>query len=76
MISGMAMNSPWMDLILAAKYCQLSTRTLRRAVDSGHLRCSRITGKLMFRISWLDRYMMFGKIRLKPTEKKEMKNLL
>ena len=46
----------WIDLKKACTYTSLST--IRRAIQSGKLKCSKPGGKLMFKIEWLDRFMI------------------
>jgi excisionase family DNA binding protein len=47
----------WVDLKAACDYCGLSASTIRRYIRSGQLRCSKPSGKLMFKIEWLDKWM-------------------
>ena len=47
----------WVDLKEACDYCGLSASTIRRYIRSGQLRCSKTSGKLMFKIEWLDKWM-------------------
>jgi len=47
----------WLNLMQACDYTSLSVSTLRRAVDRGRLKVSKEAGKLMFRRSWLDRWL-------------------
>jgi excisionase family DNA binding protein len=42
------------DVRGAATYCALSTTTIRRAVEAGDLRCSRIGSKLVLKFTDLD----------------------
>ncbi len=46
-----------LNLMQACDYTRLSTRTLRRAVDGGRLKVSKVAGKLMFRKQWLDKWL-------------------
>ena len=66
----------WFDLERASIYTGLSTRTLRRAINKGTLTHSKTTGKILFRREWLDRFLIYGRTRLKPGEKKKIKELL
>jgi len=50
-------NNRWVDLKAACDYCGLSASTIRRYIRSGQLRCSKPSGKLMFKIEWLDKWM-------------------
>ena len=47
----------WLDLKAACKYCSLSTSTIRRSIRSGQLKSSKVTGKLMFKVEWLDKWL-------------------
>ena len=49
-------NNRWVDLKAACEYCDLSASTIRRSIRSGRLKCNK-TGKLMFKIEWLDKWM-------------------
>ena len=47
----------WLDLTAASTYCSLSPSTIRRSIRSGQLKTSKSTGKLMFKIEWLDKWL-------------------
>ena len=47
----------WLDLTAASKYCSLSSSTIRRSIRSGQLKTSKSTGKLMFKVEWLDKWL-------------------
>jgi len=47
----------WMDIKEACKYASVSDSTLRRAVAKGELKVSKATGKLLFKIDWVDRWL-------------------
>ena len=47
----------WLDLKAASKYCDLSPQTLMRYNRSGQLKSSKSTGKLMFKVEWLDKWL-------------------
>ena len=47
----------WLSLREIARYSGLSESTIRRLVSSGRLRVSKKLGKLMFRRSWIDRFL-------------------
>lgn len=51
------LSNPWMDLRGTAAYSSLSISTLNRAVTSGQLKTSRVTGKLLFRKDWVDGWL-------------------
>jgi len=60
----------WLTLKQASTYSGLSERTLRRAIQAGKLRSARKAGKLLFKPNWLDRYILYGKQRVSPQEKR------
>lgn len=66
----------WLDLERASHYSGLSIRTLRRAVKSGNLTHSKTTGKILFRREWIDGFLIYGKPRLKPKERRELERLV
>ena len=47
----------WISMREASRYVGLSEATLRRAIQSGRLKASKRTGKVLFKISWLDRFL-------------------
>ena len=51
-------TDPYLSIKEVSEFCSLSQSTIRRAVYRGHLKCSRSTGKLLFKKSdvlrWLD----------------------
>ena len=51
------LSDRWISLAEAAKYSGLSESTLRRAVRAGKLKTSSATGKLMFRVTWIDKFL-------------------
>lgn len=60
-IPGQA-NSPifsdrniWYSLNQVCEYTSLSKATIRRLIDKGQLRCSSKTGKLLFKLEWVDK---------------------
>ena len=50
-------RSDWMDIKEACKYASVSDSTLRRAIAKGELKVSKATGKLLFKIDWVDRWL-------------------
>ena len=48
----------WIGMKDAVRYTGLSEATLRRAIQSRKLKASKQTGKIMFRISWLDDFLI------------------
>ena len=51
------LSDRWISLDEAVGYSGLSKSSLRRVVRAGRLKASRATGKLMFRVSWIDKFM-------------------
>ena len=47
----------WMDICDTVDYTSLSESTIRRAVRKGTLKVSKATGKLLFKIEWIDRWL-------------------
>ena len=47
----------WMSLREATRYTSLSPSTLRRLVSNNLLQCSKKTGKLLFKKSWIDNFL-------------------
>ena len=56
LIQGRDANS-WMDIRETAKYTSVSISTIRRAVYRGELKVSHKTGKLLFKISNVERWL-------------------
>lgn len=56
-------NSPhltadkWLNIKSVSNYTSLSPSTIRRAVSRGSLKVSKITGKLLFKVSAVDRWL-------------------
>lgn len=50
-------SSNWISMNEAATYSGLSKSTLRRAVQVGSLKCSRKSGKLLFKRDEIDRWL-------------------
>lgn len=51
------MPDKWLSIKEAAEYSGTSNSSLRRSVRSGTLKCSKQTGKLLFRRSSIDRFL-------------------
>ena len=47
----------WMDINEVVFYSSLSLSTIRRAPARGTLKASRVTGKLLFKTEWVDRWL-------------------
>jgi len=67
--------SRWITLREAVEYTGLSDSTLRRLVYDGKLQCSRQSGKLLFRASWIDKFLIYGKQRLSSKERRQLQEL-
>ena len=50
-------SSKWLNIKKASQYTSVSESTLRRAVKSGTLRVSKVSGKLLFKIEDLDGWL-------------------
>jgi|TARA_B100000315_G_scaffold203150_1_gene196136 excisionase family DNA binding protein len=51
------MSNRWMDIREAVKYTSVSESTIRRAIKRGELKPSRSLGKLLFRVSEIERWL-------------------
>jgi excisionase family DNA binding protein len=51
------MNEKWMTLIQVSEYTTLSPSTLRRAIKRGQLKCSKATGKYLFKLKQVDKFL-------------------
>jgi excisionase family DNA binding protein len=47
----------WLDIRKAAKYSSLSESTLHRVIRKGALKASRVTGKILIKEEWLNRFL-------------------
>ena len=47
----------WLDMKRTCEYTSLSESTIRRGITNGNLEFTKPTGKLMFRLSWIDSFM-------------------
>ena len=56
-IDNCSKTNPWLDISKAESYTSLSESTIRRAVKRGTLKVSKVTGKLLFKSEWLDRWL-------------------
>jgi len=50
-------KDPWLDLNGVCTYSSLSKSTIRRACQQGILQHSKAVGKLMFKVSWVDKFL-------------------
>jgi excisionase family DNA binding protein len=51
------MSNRWMDIREVVKYTSISESTIRRAIKRGELKASRSIGKLLFRVSEIERWL-------------------
>ena len=51
------LEKSWMDIKKVARYSSTSISTIRRAVASGRLKTSKVTGKLLFKKEWVDGWL-------------------
>lgn len=47
----------WIGIKDACIYCSLSPSTLNRTIQRGQLKASKVTGKTLIKVEWLDRYL-------------------
>lgn len=50
-------NNQFLDMKQVVHYTSLSQSTIRRAIKKGELKCSNKTGKLLFNIKDIDRWL-------------------
>ena len=51
------LENPWMGIKKVARYTSTSISTIRRAVASGRLKTSKVTGKLLFKRDEVDGWL-------------------
>lgn len=54
------LSDRWLNIEEVQKYSGLSVSTIHRAIHKGVLKVSKKTGKNLFRISWIDRWLNDG----------------
>jgi excisionase family DNA binding protein len=59
LVQGKADNR-WMDIQEVSDYTSLSVATIRRAIKKGVLKVSKRTGKLLFKVLDVDRWLRNG----------------
>jgi|TARA_B100000959_G_scaffold65880_1_gene69993 predicted DNA-binding transcriptional regulator AlpA len=47
----------FLDINQVADFCSLSISSIRRYAQKGELKCSRKSGKLLFKVEWVDRWL-------------------
>ena len=50
-------NARYLSLKEVSEYTSMSQSTIRRAVDKGHLKSSNTTGKILFKITEIERWL-------------------
>ena len=50
-------KSRWLDIKGVVEYTSLSTSTIRRAIQKGELKASSKTGKLLFKVDWIQKWL-------------------
>ena len=50
-------TTKWLDIREVSKQTNLSKSTIRRAVQTGELKCSKRTGKLLFKVEDIERWL-------------------
>ena len=50
-------NNKWININEVSEYTSLSQSTIRRAVKQGRIKASKVTGKLLFKISSIDDWL-------------------
>lgn len=54
------LSDRWLNIEEVCKYSGLSVSTIHRAIYKDELKVSKKTGKNLFRISWVDRWLSNG----------------
>ena len=54
---NIGVNDKWLNIDAVCNYTSSPTSTVRRAVYKGALKASRITGKMLFKTSEVDRWL-------------------
>ena len=50
-------NEGWLTLKEVSDYASISDSTIRRAIVKGDLKSSKVTGRLLFKVSSVDRWL-------------------
>ena len=50
-------NERWLTLKEVSDYASISDSTIRRAIVKGDLKSSKVTGRLLFKVSSVDRWL-------------------
>lgn len=50
-------NERWLTLKEVSDYASVSESTIRRAIVKGNLKSSKVTGRLLFKVSSVDRWL-------------------
>ena len=65
----------WYNLKGAAQYTKYSYKTLKRYIDAGKLKYTRIGRQYRFHRCWLDTFMMGYGIRITSSQTRELEQL-
>lgn len=57
LLTDKKIEDKWMGINKASKYCAVSCATLRRNIKQNNLKASKVTGKLLFKRSELERWL-------------------
>ena len=47
----------WLDIKQASQHASVSQSTIRRAIQSGQLRASKVVGKWLIKSQWIENYL-------------------
>ena len=53
-------NDNWMTLADVTNYTSLSKSTILRRIQDGLIKVSKVNGKLLFKRSWIDNFLLGG----------------
>lgn len=51
------LTKKWLNIREASQYASVSESTIRRAIEKGQLKVSKTTGKLLFKVEWIERWL-------------------
>ena len=51
------LTKKWLNIREASQYASVSESTIRRAIEKGQLKDSKTTGKLLFKVEWIERWL-------------------
>lgn len=47
----------WLSITKASEYCSLSPSTINRLIRQSKLKASKVTGKTLIKLDWLEQYL-------------------